>query len=315
MTEQQLRDGLQTHLASADLPDSRKQALLATLWAEAPPAPTKGDAPMIKPSKFRTVLIAVLILTLLSATAAVAGTFSGYVNMKGEEVSAPVPAEIPEEIERLSQRKFDYYADSPTDQLTHVFYGDGSIDPGTMGGPSMTVDSLEELAALFPEETILPTTPEGFRFTFGNVNFSCAADSNYVLVRNETAPEGLTIHGYEVPEGKRVATLAAYNLKADDGSFIVVRVMLYVGAPSIYNVEDAERYISPDIPGMDEAILIVWPDKTTLNMRCKLKQPVSVVDHTPGKLGQEKELMQCNYQGIYITSSNVPADVLLSMVQ
>ena len=315
MTEQELRKSLQTHLATADLPDSRKQALLANLRAEAPPAHAKGDTPMFRPNKFRTVLIAALIVTLLSATVGIAATFSGYVNINGEEVSAPKPVEIPEEIERLSQRKFDYLTSSPTDQLTHVFYGDVSIDPGEMGGPAMRVASLEELAALFPEEIILPTTPEDFRFTFGNVNFDCAADSNYVLVRNETTPEGLTIHGYEIPEGKRVATLASYNLKSDNGGFIIVRVMLFTGAQAIYNVEDAERYITPNIPSMDDAILIVKPDITTLNMRRKLDQPVSVVDITPGKLGKDKEIRQYHYQGIVITSSTVPTDVLLSMVQ
>ena len=80
-------------------------------------------------------------------------------------------------------------------------------------------------------------------------------------------------------------------------------------------MEDAERYITPNIPGMDDAILIVKPDTTTLNMRRKLDQPVSVVDITPGKLGKDKEIRQYHCQGIVITSSNVPTDVLLSMVQ
>ena len=315
MTEQQLRESLKNHLAPADLPERRKQALLAAIRQEAPPAPTKGDTPMFRPNKFRTVLIAAIIVTLLSATVALGTSLSGYVNIKGEEVAAPIPAEVPEEIEKLSQTKYFYLDSSPADQLTHVFCGDGSIDPGTMGGPSMTVDSLEELTALFPEEIILPATPEGFHFTFGNVNFSCAADSDYVLVRNETTAEGLTIHGYEIPEGKRIATLAVYNLKADDGSLIIVRIILFVGAQSIYNVEDAESYVTPDIPGMEDAILIVKPDTTTLNMRRKLDQPVSVVDETPDRLGQDKEIMQLHYQGIYITSSDVPAEILLSMVQ
>ena len=91
--------------------------------------------------------------------------------------------------------------------------------------------------------------------------------------------------------------------------------MLFTGAQAIYNVEDAERYITPDIPGMDDAILIVKPDTTTLNMRRKLDQPVSVVDITPGKLGKDKEIRQYHCQGIVITSSTVPTDILLSMVQ
>ena len=102
MTEQELRQGLQAHLASADFPDCRKQALLAQLRQEGSPAREKGDAPMFRPNKFRTVLIAALIVTLLSATVALGTSLSGYVNFQGQPVDdmgTPVPTPMPMEEE------------------------------------------------------------------------------------------------------------------------------------------------------------------------------------------------------------------------
>ena len=322
MTEQELRESLQTHLATADLPDHRKQALLATIRAEAPPAHEKGDTPMFRPNKFRTVLIAALIVTLLSATVALAAGFSGYVNFKGQPVDdmgTPVPTPLPMEKESkedymLTLRMQDLLNASPRDQLTSVTLHTENTSSGSWTQPNMTVRSLKELIALLPAEIVLPPIPEGYTFENAMVYFDCAADSAYELVRDETREDGITVKGYRIPEGKQVPSSVNYYLSSEQGD-ISVSLDLYRGQGYYFGVDNAQSVETPDIPGMEEAILIIKPTSARLTMQRKLDTPISIVD--PVTLhGQPDALdMTLTHLVIQLYSSTVPTDVLLSMVQ
>lgn len=310
MTEKELRDSLQAHLAPADLPDRRKHALLAALREEAAPLVAKGDASMFRPNKFRTALVVALILTLLSATIAVATGFSGHVNFKGEPVENGKPiASDPQ----LTQRMYSYLNTQPKDLFTHVFPQDAAGDPGLYDGAFMEVDSLEALAALLPQEVAFPRTPEGYAFSHGNVRFVCAADGAYELIRDETTKDGIIIRSYRIPEDKRVAAIANYILKAEDKSSVTVSIMLEQGNTPFFNVDNAESFQTPDIPGMDDAILIVRPASARLVMRRKLADPLTVVDYTTLQSPQGPSTMELINLTIHLYSPTAPAEVLLSM--
>lgn len=314
MTEKELRDSLKSHLAPACLPDHRKQALLAALREEPAPAPAKGDASVFRPNKFRTALIAALILTLLSATIAVATGFSGHVNFKGEPVENGQPI-ISDP--KLTQRMYSYLNASlntqPKDLFTHVFPQDAAGAPGLYDGAFMEVGSPEALAALLPQEVAFPRIPEGYAFSYGNVRFFCAADGAYELVHDEATKDGIIIRRYRIPEDKRVAAIANYILKAEGKPSISVSIMLEQGNRPFFNVNNAESVQTPDIPGMDNAILIVKPSITRLVMRRKLDVPLTVVDYTTLQSPQGPSTMELINLTIHLYSTDAPGEVLLSM--
>ena len=313
MTEQQLRDSLRNHLASAGLPDSRKQALLAHLRQEAPPAPMKGDAPMFKPGKFRTVLIAVLILTLLSATAAVAAGFSGFVNFKGEPVQNGTSTTPTDDV--LSKQMYAAISASPDDLFTHVYPTGNMHDRGLTNGPTQEFDSLEEISALLPVDITLPRPPEGYTYSHGNVHFRCTADGAYELISETITQYGLTIRSYRIPEDKQIATIANYTLKAEDKSYITVTISLEYNGNPFFNVDNVETVLTPDIPGMEEAIIFVRPTNTRLIMRRRLDEPITVIDPMTLQDDHTPSTMELPTLTIILYSPTVPADVLLSMVQ
>ena len=323
MTEQELRRGLQEHLASADLPDCRKQALLASLREEAAPAPVKGDTPMFRPNKFRTALVVALIVTLLSATVALGTSLSGYVNFQGQPVDdmgTPVPTPMPPEEQAKDEAYLravymdEILRNSPRDQLTRVTLKEEDGSSGTWMPPRMTVNSLEELAAQLPEEITLPKVPEGYTFNYAEIYFDCAADSAYELVRDETLEDGSTIKGYRIPEGKRVARDVNYYLSGEMGD-ISVSLSLDHGTGYYFGVSNAQSVETPDIPGMDEAILIVKPTSARLTMQRKLDNPIPIVD--PVILHGRPDALDMTLTHLVITlySPSVPTDVLLGMMQ
>ena len=321
MTEQQLRESLKNHLAPADLPERRKQALLAAIRQEAPPAPTKGDTPMFRPNKFRTVLIAAIIVTLLSATVALGTSLSGYVNFQGQpmdDMGDPVPSPIPMEEESkedymLTLRMQDLLNASPKDQLTSVTLRTENTASGTWMPPRMTVHTLEELTALLPEGITLPKAPEGYTFNDAEIYFDCAADGAYELVHDESFEDGITIKGYRIPEDMRVASSISYNLSGEGGN-ISVSLNLDRGNGYYFNVDNAQNVETPDIPGMDEAILIV-KSATRLTMQRKLDNPIPVVDPVALHGRPDALDMTLTHLVIHLYSPTVPAEILLSMVQ
>ena len=322
MTEQQLREGLQTHLATADLPAQRKEALLARVRREAAPPPQKGDSFMFQPNKFRTALLVALIVTLLSATVALATSLSGYVNFDGQPVDDlgnPVPTPMPAEAESkadylLTLRMQDMLNASPKELLTSVTLRTENTSSGNWMPPRATVNTLEEVAVLLPEEVVLPRIPEGYTFHHAEIYFDCAADSAYELVRDETSEDGITIKAYRIPEGKRVASSINYNLSGEMGN-ISVSINLERGNVYAFGVDNALSVETPDIPGMDEAILIVKPTSARLTMQRALENPIPIVDPITLRSRPDAPAMTLTHLVISLYSPTVPTDVLLGMVQ
>lgn len=313
MTEKQLRESLNTYLSPAGLPERRKQDLLRQIRSETPPARVKGEPNMFRPNKFRTVMVIVTIVTLLSFTIAVATGFSGYVNFRGEPVQGSTPSQQTAEDEQLSKRMLSLFSASPEDQYTHVFPTDNASVAGVTGGPVMRISAPEDILALLPVDVTLPQVPVGYAFSHGNVHLRCAADGAYELIREEVRKDGLTRLAYRIPEDKQVATIANYSLKAEDRSSITVTISLeYSGAP-FFNVDNAENVLTPDIPGMKEAILIARPASTRLIMRRPLESPIAVVDAMTLLDEQGPSTMQLTSLTFSVYSPTVSADVLLGM--
>lgn len=321
MTENELRKGLQAYLAPAGLPEGRKQAMLRQIRSETPPAHAKGETNMFRYHKFRTAMIAMAILMLLSFTVALAAGFSGYVNFKGEPVegctmpeATPMPAEAEyEEYMMITKRVQDILNASPQDQLVIVSHEGGVELFNNMHFPFMNVTSLDELAALLPKEVVLPRIPEGYTFRYAQVFYDCASDGAYELVRDESLEDGITIKGYRIPEGKRVPAMISYALTGSGDCYINVIITLEKEIEYRFAVNNAQMMENPDIPGMDGAILIVKPTSVQLTMQRRLNQPISVVDAVTLRDRPDAPDETLTHLVIYLYSSTVPADVLLGM--
>lgn len=323
MTEQELRTHLQEYLAPADLPDQRKEALLARLCQADPPAYAKGEPAMFRPNKIRTVLVLVAVLMMLSAVA-VATSLSGYVNFDGQPVDDvmgdPLPTSMPAEEEStdkeylLSLRMDELLQASPRNQLTIVELQTENGTSSIWMPPCMTVCSLEEVAALLPAEVALPSMPEGCTFASALVYFDCAADSAYELVRDETFEDGITIKGYRIPEDKRVASNISYSLSGEMGT-VSVSISLEHSTGYVFSVNNAQSVETPDIPGMDEAILIIKPTAARLTMQRELETPIPIVDPITLHGRPDALDMTLTHLVISLYSPTVPADVLLGMCQ
>ena len=326
MTEQELRRGLQEHLASADLPDCRKQALLASLREEAAPAPVKGDTPMFRPNKFRTALVVALIVTLLSATVALAAGFSGYVNFKGEPVErfpmahpTPMPTEGPAP-DQLTDEAFTDILNAAmqgnTDYMVNVSYSDGlGNSKGGSQLKTLRTQDLAELTALLDGHMPLPRLPEGFTFQSAFVQVSCDSDSTYELVHEENTPEGVVIRCYDIPEGAAVPVYCSLNLKNAAGDIIYCSIDLgFTTSGYHFGVSEEDVIKTPNVPGMDDALLIIKSGNTRLAMRYTLDEPITLWSPHPGSWDHfpydTYDTMEFN-----LDSDTVPADVLLSMYE
>lgn len=325
MTEKELRDSLKSYLTPAGLPDSRREELLRTIRASSPPAHEKGEPIMFRPNKFRTALVLAAIVTVLSFTVALAAGLSGYVNYNGESVDAhgnplptPMPTILPTEDKSATQRDLDNLAQailniSPADQLTHVSYTHNGASSGFTRTPAIHVDTLEELFALFPAELPTIKIPEGFAANGGSAYLLCDCDSSYELVSEETTDDGLTIRRWAIPEGEEKAEHLSFILRDAEENDISVSIYLGMGGSHYFGVDDAETVTTPDIPGMDDAILIVKPYAAELTMRRALETPVLLQGmHTLfGARGESTDTYP--EMSIHVYSRTVPADVLLSM--
>lgn len=328
MTEQELRKSLNDHLSPADLPDSRKQALLAQIRAETSPAPEKGDANMFRPHKFRTALLVAAIVTLLSFTVAVATGYTGFVNFKGKPVDDPMmamPTPLPARTLRpgeLPKEVFDEIAvqemNTHPEYMINVIYSSPEVITSRYAEHSASHDkliivrSMEEAAALVGDVLELPRIPEGFAFHYGYVTLVCSADSAYELVSERTTPEGVIIRLYDIPEGKAVPTSISLTLKNDAGDLIDCIVDLAMNWSIFFDVNEEDAVQTPDMPGMADAIVITGDDRVRLDMRRKLDEPIGVLyswaSYEPDFFPYFYEMVEYRAE-----SETVPAEVLLSM--
>lgn len=326
MTEKELRESLKSYLDPAGLPDSRKEALLRQIRASSPPANEKGETAMFRPNKFRTALVLAAIVTVLSFTVALAAGLSGYVNFKGESVDAlgnplptPMPSALQTEDESIAARRdMDALAQkilnlSPADQLTCVSYAHNGGHAGSTRTPMTHVDTLEELFALFPAELPALNIPEGFTTNGGTAYLLCDGDSSYEFISEETTEDGLTVQRWCIPEGEEKAEHLSLIFSDAAENDISISINLEMSPNHYFSLDGAESVAYPEIPGMDDAILIVKPDNSRLTMRRTLDTPVVLQDTHVLSGARGESTTAYSYVTIQLYSRTVPADVLLSI--
>ncbi len=324
MTEKQLRERLTEYLSPADLLGSRKEALLKQIRQEAPPAPEKGDKNMFRPNKFRTVLALAAIVTLLSFSVALAAGLGGYVNYKGERVDVllmpqptPMPTQGPEPT-NLTDEAFtailNGVMNTSLDRLVVVSYDDGhGGGKGGSRGVIASTNTLDEMTSLLGDAMPLPRIPEGFSFRAGHAELSCDADSAYELVSEEVTPEGVTIRYYAIPEGEAVPIYYSLSLENDAGDEIYCSVQLgFSTSGHHFGVNEEDTIQTPAVPGMDDALLIIRPDSTSLAMRRTLDEPITLWSRHPD-IWERYPTETCDTMEYNVDSDTVPADVLLSI--
>ncbi|MDD6051120.1 MAG: hypothetical protein PUC00_07610 [Clostridiales bacterium] len=322
MTEKQLRAHLQAYLASADLPDSRKQALLQQISAAT--AKEKGEPNMFRPNKLHTVLVIAAIVTLLSLTVALAAGLSGYVDYKGKPVegyplatTTPLPTQEPAPTQEVTQEAFDAFVTElfnvpPTEQLIEVSFTQENGGSSSSMPARAVADSLSELEELVGTTMVLPTIPEGFVFEYAWVYLACDGDSAYELVSEETTPEGFCIRRYAIPEGKTVATSFSFVLRNAAGETILCDVGLGFESDRHFRVTEADEVQTPAVPGMEEALLIAGDDGNHLYLRHTLEAPIKLWTDFPDCWDwfPHDAYTTVEYS---VASTTVPADVLLSI--
>lgn len=319
MTEKELRKSLNDYLPAAGLPENRREALLAQIRAEgqsaAAPLHRKGDNEMTRYGKFRVALVLAAVL-LLSMTIAVAAGMSGFVNFKGQPVDDPeliYPTIIPTSTPRPGEMTADAWHEIVEQATNTAWEYKVSVEYETKYGGKGTgrnvqrhVQSLEEMDALLGDRLELPDIPEGYAFLSGYVSMDCDADSAYELVHEETPAEGVVIRHYAIPEGEEIPTSYVLTLRNDAGDTIRCIVQMWNDADIYFDVAEEDVVRTPAVPGMDDALLLIKPDKTELTMRRGLDEPVYVLSEI--WFTSVFEVME-----FYVESETAPADVLLSM--
>lgn len=295
MTEKQLRKSLNTYLSPASLPERRKQDMLRQIRSETPPAREKGEPNMIRPNKFRTVMVIAAIVTLLSFTIAIAAGFSGFINIKGEPVDMPdvvmaQPTAGPPHLTATEEPEIDYFAlvdniilSAPAEYLAAARYVDGDSTHGSGRSIHVPVESYKQLAQLVGDDSLMLNIPEGWEFRPGNVTLACSEDSAYEVVSEETTPEGITVTLYRIPEGQAVVRSYSYNLRNAEGDLLGIMMDLSMtDAATLYHVSEEDTTESIALPGMEDALLIVRPDGPEAYARCSLAEPVGIWTDSPG---------------------------------
>lgn len=332
MTEKQLRESLNEYLPAAGLPEKGREALLAAIRTEGPPAAPlhqKGDNEMSGYGKFRVTLVLAAVL-LLSLTIALAAGLSGYVNYRGEPVTrqnmasaTPMPAKPlqtaeagteAEEIAALFTSALNDKRLNPDDRLTILNWQE-SADSATssLSEAQIPLTSMEELAAIW-EGVPLPVLPEGYAFFGGNAYLSCAGDSAYEPDGQETTAEGIVLTRYRIPEGKSVVTSSAVYFKDAQGRYISCLMQLMDEGEDVFFKVNEENTMKPAaVPGMEEALLIASPGGNALHMSCTLNAPVEVWHCDPYMWENGMSTVTCDRVRIDVQSPSLSAEELLTM--
>ena len=318
MTEKQLREQLQAYLAPADLPDSRKEALLHQISAD--PAKERGEPDMFRPNKFRTVLVIAAIVTLLSIAVALAATgLSGFVDYRGQPVEAhqmssktPVPPE-----NCLTEAQFDGIVNKvlntkPDEQFVSVYYELGSTRWGATLPSTKRITSLEAVADLVGQSVRLPAVPESFSLQDAWVTLLCDAEHDYELVSEEVMANGVVIRRYIIPEGGAVGMSYSITLENESGDAIYCCASLFSPMDRRFRVTEADTVQTPAVPGMAEALLIAGDNGNHLYLRHTLEAPIKLWTDFPDCWDwfPYDTYTTVDYS---VTSTTVPADILLGM--
>ncbi len=255
------------------------EAVMTKIHAE------KDDAPRKKGIRRGTVLaILAAALLAISATAFAAGLMDRSVHWDGtpEEEPAAVPvteARPDASVEEAELRTMnEALAQNRGRELIIARIG------GRAGCADRTeiLASAERLGELTEEKRsplLVPlSVPEGYAFAGGSAAYELDADHSYALVSSETREGGLVIERYDAPEeGYFISgyTLVFVNEAGDE--LTVSGRLTEKSENAVFGYADGDRVDRVDREGMDDALVIEYPEYTALFMRKALETPIPYV--------------------------------------
>ena len=232
--------------------------------------------------KRRVAFILVAALMLIGITALGVGLISGTVVSWGGDQRPFTEGDInlppQEEIDWIS----DYLNTCSDDVMTVISWNDSNR---SFSKEIQTViDSEEELLRILEASGLPhpePLIPDGWTFVGSLVDYSCAPDAHYELVREEEIRNGLYTAGtYSLDEKDRVVTGCTINIEkgSENGtiSFGASTRDMITKLNIVYPVEEGVKAGLVSVPGMEEAMLSAYDGFTDIQMYRPLEKPVSV---------------------------------------
>lgn len=283
----------------------------------------KDNTPVRKGIRRGTAMgILAAVLLALSATAFATGLMERIVRWDGvpvEEPSAtPMPTAIPEAFpleEAENQAISEALSENQGRELVIARFGEkgGCLDRIEI------LSSVDQLKALIEEKDsplILPLRiPGGYVFSRGSVTYDLGAGFSYELRSTKIQDNGLVVERYDAPEeGDFISgyTLVFANAAGDE---LAVYATLAENSESVtFGYMDGDTVKPLDMEGMDDAIVIEYPEYTALFMRKALETPISYV-FPLGMLREEEDSVN-EFDGIVykITSTVCDGDSILSLL-
>ena len=234
---------------------------------------------------FSVAVAAVLVFVSVTALAVGISGIFGNVNWLGEFISenqsqqpfvmpTPVPQESSVDLSDLEQEIMEGRTDR---ELVYIEEENGA----SWTKRTQTLHSMEEFSSLMGTASNLPipnAIPNGYRFANGNIIYDCRPDGKFELISRETMPEGITVSRYQVDES--MDFISGYDLVFTDSSSEDY-ISIYVRLEELTDVTEhfmgvnpGEQARVPEVPGMDNAIVIQSDTSTYLAMRRVLDEAV-----------------------------------------
>ncbi|MBQ7736271.1 MAG: hypothetical protein IJT62_00380 [Oscillospiraceae bacterium] len=267
------------------------------------------------------LVILAAVLLAFSVTAFATGLIDRIVRWDGSQVeepsATPMPTAIPEAFpleEAENQAISEALAENRGRDLVIARFGEKGGCPDRIE----ILSSADQLKALIEEKDsplIIPLSiPEGYAFSRGFVTYELGAGFSYELTSSETQDNGLVIERYDAPEeGDFISgyTLVFANAAGDE--LAVYGTLAENSESATFGYMDGDTVKPLDMEGMDDALVIEYPEYTALFMRKALGRPISYV--FPLAMLREEEDPVNAFDGIIyeITSTACDGDTILSL--
>ena len=293
------------------------EAALAKIRAE------ENDPPVRKGIRRGTAMaILAAVLLALSATAFATGLFYPIVRWDGTQVQepsgTPMPTAIPETSplgEAENRAISEAIAENRGRELVIARFGEKGGCPDRIE----ILSSVDQLKALIEEKDsplILPLRiPGGYVFSRGSVTYELGAGFSYELRSAETKDNGLVIERYDAPEeGDFISGYTLFFANAAGDELAVYGTLAENSESATFGYMDGDTVKPLDMEGMDDALLIEYPEYTALFMRKALETPISYV-FPLGMLHEEADPVD-EFDGIvyHVTSAALDGDTILSLL-
>ncbi len=283
----------------------------------------ENDPPVRKGIRRGTAMgILAAVLLALSATAFATGLFYPAVRWDGTQVEEPSGTPMPTAIPAISEREkaenqaiSEALSENRGRELVIARFGEKGGCPDRIE----ILSSVDQLKALIEEKDsplIIPLRiPDGYEFSRGSVTYELGAGYSYELRSTETQDNGLVIERYDAPEeGDFISGYTMVFANAAGDELAVYGTLAEDSESATFGYMDGDIVTPLDIEGMDDAIVIEYPEYTALFMRKALEKPIFYV--FPLATLHKEEDPDNEFDGIIyqITSTVCDGDTILSLL-